>query len=447
MDWDSETFMNKSIEDGSSLKGIKPGSNLLFGGLLLFFLFEYARPGSYFPVLEAAKINTLLPVAVFILTFMSSRGRPPKVVLTAPNTKWFLFFIALFPLQLLTADVTLYVYETFKAVVGYLLIYYVIIRQVTKIERIRAIFFILVFIHVLLIFLNPDLVLHPESRNYVMGVTFLGDGNDFSWSVCMVVPFALYLFQASESKLKKIVYLGAFIFLILAIVATQSRGGSIALGVSIIYLALKAKKKAFGLIGLGVLVTIVFSFAPQVYFDRMKTIKDYETEGSAQGRIMAWKSAIRMATDHPFIGVGASHFAVKYGVEYRPPGFGRTDLPWSNAHSIYFLTLGEFGFTGMIFLLGLVITNVLRNERIIGKTSESMASSADTGRKLTIAMQASFIAFAVGGAFLSGLYYPHIFIVSALNESVCFLASIGISEKQNDAKERLNMKKQALGWQ
>ena len=43
-------------------------------------------------------------------------------------------------------------------------------------------------------------------------------------------------------------------------------------------------------------------------------------EGSAQGRILAWQAAGRMALDHPLMGVGSGHFPVAYGVKYRPPG-------------------------------------------------------------------------------------------------------------------------------
>ena len=418
-----DPFINKSIEDGNSFNDIKPTSNLLFGGLLLFFLFEYVRPGSHFPVLEAAKINTLIPISVFVFTFLSSSGRSHSAILSALNTKWFLFFIALFPIQVFTADVTLYVFQRFIMSFGYLLVYFVIMRQVTSIQRIKAVFSTLIFVHVLLIFLNPKLILEPENRNYIAGVTFLGDGNDFAWSVCIVVPFALFLVQIVESRFKKMLYLGLTCLLILMVVGSQSRGGSIALGASILYFVLKGNRKIIGLMGLGALVAIVLLFAPTVYLERMKTIEDYKTEGSAQGRIMAWNSAMRMAIDHPLIGVGAGHFAVKYGVEYRPPGIGRTDIPWSNAHSIYFLTLGEFGFTGMLFLLGLIITNMLRNERSIRNASNSTASLAESHRKLAVAMQASFIGFAVGGAFLSGLYYPHLYILAALNESVSFITS------------------------
>jgi cell division protein FtsW (lipid II flippase) len=106
------------------------------------------------------------------------------------------------------------------------------------------------------------------------------------------------------------------------------------------------------------------------------------------------------------------------------------------------LTLGEFGFTGILFLLGLLLTNILRNERIIAKANKSAVSIDNGGRQLIITMQASLISFAVGGAFLSGLYYPHIFIVSALNECVCLLALRGAENQAHTAEKILDIRQQ-----
>lgn len=414
--------VNKPIKEGIPFSSIKPVSGKLFWGLLIFFLFEYVRPGSYFPILEVAKLNTIIPVTVLLFTFLANGGRSYSDILNAHSTKWLLFFIILFPIQVFTADVTLYVWNTFKAIVGYLLIYFVIIKQVTSIQRIKAVFATLVLVHIVMLALNPNVILAPEGRHY-MGGTFLGDGNDFAWSVCIVVPLALFLAQTSKGKTKKIFFWSSFVLLALTVIGTQSRGGSIALAASVIYLVLRSRKKALGLMGLGALVTVVFLFAPQAYFDRMRTIKDYETESSAQGRIVAWKSAIRMAKDHPLIGVGAGHFAVEFGVNYRPPGVGRTEWPWTNAHSIYFVALGEFGFTGIVILLGIIISNLFRNERKIMDLNKLNLFSAAIDRKLMLLMQASLIGFAVGGAFLSGLYYPHLYVLAGLMESVRFITS------------------------
>ncbi len=236
-----------------------------------------------------------------------------------------------------------------------------IIRQVASLGRLKTVMSTLVLVHVLVIALYPDVVLNPETRHYLAG-TFLGDGNDFAWSACIAIPFALFLAYSSDSKFLKVAFYGIFVLLILAVIGTQSRGASLAIGVAMVYLVMKSRRKALALAAVGVLVAMVLLFAPDAYFERMGSIKDYETEGSAQGRILAWKTATSMALDHPLTGVGAGHFGVMFGFKYKPADYIG---PYLNAHSIYFVMLGEFGFPGILMLLGVIIGNVVRNERVI----------------------------------------------------------------------------------
>jgi O-antigen ligase len=123
---------------------------------------------------------------------------------------------------------------------------------------------------------------------------------------------------------------------------------------------------------------------------------------------------MRMAQDHPLLGVGAGHFPVKYGTDYRPPGHDRTSIPWSNAHSIYFLVLGELGFPGLLFLVAMILGNIWANTRLARAQERSSTPGYDTGQRLMVCLSSSMIAFAVGGAFLSAIYYPHLFVLAGL---------------------------------
>ncbi|MEL0587534.1 MAG: O-antigen ligase family protein [Candidatus Thiodiazotropha sp. (ex. Lucinoma kazani)] len=145
------------------------------------------------------------------------------------------------------------------------------------------------------------------------------------------------------------IYIISLIILILAIVGTQSRGASLALMGTFGYLWWMGRQKVMGLLLIGGVLLAVISFAPPVYFERMNTISNYENEGSAMGRIVAWKTAIRMVSAYPVTGVGAGHFTVKLGTEFRPPEFGDENFPWLTAHSSYFLILGELGIPGIVF--------------------------------------------------------------------------------------------------
>lgn len=52
------------------------------------------------------------------------------------------------------------------------------------------------------------------------------------------------------------------------------------------------------------------------------------------------------------------------------------------------------------------------------------------GQNLVVALNASLIAFMVGGAFLSGAYYPHIYVLAALLEcgrAICNQAYVEVA--------------------
>jgi len=396
-------------------------SKIVFYGLLLFFVLEYTRPAQYFPVLGALELNTLVPVSIFVLSVLSQADPSSWHILKNRTSRWLLFFLFLLGISILTADVTYYSYTTFKAVFGYFLIYYVIIKQTTALTRLKALFATLIIVHIIVTLSSSDVVLHPETRSYLAQGTFLGDGNDFALSVSIVIPLAFFLFQESQNKIAKLLYLASFIVLVLCVIGTQSRGATIALACVFLYQWVKSRQKFMGIIAIVLMVTSILAYAPPEYFERIRSISKYSTEGSAKGRILAWKSAVRMAIDNPLLGVGAGHFPVKYGTEYRPTGVGRTEMPWSTAHSVYFLALGELGFPGLTFLIVIILSNILGNEKKMRGLKNHSSSISVTYKRLFVSLNSSMIAFAVGGAFLSALYYPHIYLLAGLIGSAEYL--------------------------
>lgn len=390
------------------------GSNLLYYGMLTAFILEYVRPGTYFPVITAAKLNAAVPLLVFALTLYAQRQNSNALILSHRNSRWLAFLLGLLILAIFHADVTLYSYNVFIMVLGYVFLYFVISKQVDDNGKLKLFVLTLVLCHVVLVYLNPDLVLHPETRSYIEGVTFLGDGNDFSLSVVLLIPLALYLYLDTRGLLAKLVLLSLVGVLLLGVIGTSSRGASIALAVVVVYLWWRGRKKVWGIVAISALVIAVAVYAPPEYFERLDRIENYEEDGSAMGRIMAWKSAIRMANDHPLLGTGTGHFPVKLGAEYRPPEYGDRNLPWLTAHSIYFLALGEMGYTGLLFLLGILYANYRSGQRIMKQVRQSSSDLARRYERLFLCLNGSLIGFAAGGAFLSALYYPHLYVISGL---------------------------------
>jgi len=391
---------------------------MVYYGLLLFFVLEYIRPGNYVPALDALHLNSIVPLAVFAGAIVGKGKVKVSEALSSQNARWIMFLLLLMIFSGFICDVKSYALVKFEAVLGYVFMFLVLKKELYDFDRMKGVLATLVFVHLVVGVLNPEMFSGDGERHYIASGSFLGDGNDFALSVNVVIPFCLFLMLEAQSVTKKLFYAGTLAVLVLAVVATQSRGGVLALASVGLYYWLKSSRKILGVVGIVIVVVFIVTVAPRQFFDRMETLTlTGETmEGSAQGRILAWTAAVRMAVDHPLLGVGVGHFPVKYGVEYRPEGYEPNEIPWQTAHSSYFLILGELGIPGIIFLIGILGSNLRGGERTLREMKTRLADRDVANRNLVIALNASLIGFAVGGAFLSATYYPHIYLLVGLLE-------------------------------
>jgi len=381
--------------------------------LVMFFVVEYVRPASYVPALAVLKLNSLVPLSAFCGTLLSGTAAAAKDwVLSDSNTRVVFGLLGLVSLSVLTSDVQMFAWDRFTAILGFAIIYWVLVSELTSVARIQGIFVALVMVHVVVAALNPVLFTNPDQRNYIASGSFLGDGNDFALSLGIVLPLCLFLFLNAKVWLRPF-YMIALLVLVACIVLSQSRGGTLGLGAMGIYYWLKSPKKAqTGAMAL-VVVILIATLAPSAYFTRMQMIGDTQ-EGSASGRIMAWGVATQMAIDNPFLGVGAGHFPTKFANEYKPP---RYIGPGMTAHSVYFLALGELGVPGLAIVLYFILSNLAANRRLAIEVRKRHGPKA-IELQLLASNSAAVIAFAVAGAFLSALYYPHLYVIAGLQAAV-----------------------------
>jgi putative inorganic carbon (HCO3(-)) transporter len=391
---------------------------MVYYGLLLFFALDYIRPGSYVPALNALHLNSIVPLAVLIGSLVSKGQVTVSEALSSVNARWIMYLLALIVISGLTCDVKLYALDVLERVFGYCIIFFILKKEIYDLDRMKGVFAVLVLVHLVIGALTPELFSGDGERHYIASGGFLGDGNDFALSVNIAIPLCLFLMQSAQGFTKKVFFAGALSVLIFGVVATQSRGGILALASVGLYYWSRSERKILGAIGLAVVAMFVFIVAPPQFFDRMGTMTQTgeEMEGSAQGRLLAWGAGVRMAMDHPLLGVGPGHYPVKYGAEYKPDGYGLNEIPWQTAHSSYFLLLGELGLPGLIFLLGIIGSNLAAGERLLRESKPRLANDDLGGQNLVVALNASLIAFMVGGAFLSGAYYPHIYVLAGLLE-------------------------------
>jgi putative inorganic carbon (hco3(-)) transporter len=141
----------------------------------------------------------------------------------------------------------------------------------------------------------------------------------------------------------------------------------------------------------------------------MNTIKTYQEDTSAQGRINAWHMAFNVAK----VRVTGGGFAM-----FQAPTFRQfAPDPWNvhDVHSIYFEVMGEHGFIGFGMFVLLAFLVWLRANQVIRecKNDPERKWAAD----LAAMIQVSLVGYGAGGAFLGLAYFDltyHLMIILIL---------------------------------
>lgn len=265
--------------------------------------------------------------------------------------------------------------------------------------------------------------------------SFIGDNNSLGLALVMTIPLMRYLQQTAKSRLVRAVLVAAMILSVAAIVGTKSRGAFLAASAMGFMLWRKSDRKMLSGMAVALIAAAVLVFAPSDWTERMHTIKNYEQDASAMGRINAWGFAVNLAIDRPLVGGGFDTFAPELFQRYAPEPENFHD-----SHSIYFQMLGHHGFVGLMLFLILgflsfrTISWVMRNAKDI--------PDLHWARALTANAQASLVGFAVGGAFLGLAYfdlYYHIVAMVLLTRILVetHLRDNAVSEAQGQADDRM----------
>jgi len=230
------------------------------------------------------------------------------------------------------------------------------------------------------------------------GEGFMSDNNAISAALVMIIPLMFYLRATATSKWIKRGLLMSIGLSAMAVLGSQSRGAFLAVLAMLLFLWLKSQSKIILGLLLVALVPVAIGFMPDSWTERMNTIKTYEQDGSAMGRINAWTMAINVAKERPLVGGGFELYTPRTFSKYAPD-----PLDVHAAHSIYFQMLGEHGYVGLLLFLSIGFVAWSLARRII-KLSKTQPENAWAGQ-LARAIQVSLIGYAVGGAFINIGYW------------------------------------------
>ena len=232
--------------------------------------------------------------------------------------------------------------------------------------------------------------------------SFLGGNNETALALVMTVPLMRYLQLQAQRRLVRHGLTIGMLLTVVAIVGTQSRGALVALALTGAIFWVKSRHKVVTAVVMAVALAGTISFMPQEWVDRMGTIKTYEQDRSAQGRITAWWTAYNLAKNR-FTGGGFETFQARVFVLYSPEHTADS----RDVHSIYFETLGEHGFVGLslfLLLLGMAWAKCGSIIRFAKKRPDLVWA-----RDLAAMIQVSFVGYMSAGAFLGLAYFDYIY--------------------------------------
>lgn len=227
--------------------------------------------------------------------------------------------------------------------------------------------------------------------------TFFEGNNEMALVLVMLIPLIRYLHLQETRQWVRWGLVSAMMLSGIAAVGSQSRGGLVALVAMGLFLWLKSRQKLMLGMYIVLVVGVIHAVMPQTWYDRMYTIKTYEEDTSALGRINAWHTAFNVAKDR-VTGGGYDMFQPPTFSRYAPEPFRVHDV-----HSIYFEVMGEQGFIGLGMFVLLAIFTWLRANQVIRKCK------SDPERKwaadLAAMIQVCLVGYGAGGAFLGLAYF------------------------------------------
>jgi putative inorganic carbon (hco3(-)) transporter len=245
-----------------------------------------------------------------------------------------------------------------------------------------------------------------EQRVFGPGNSIIGANNAIGLALNMCLPMLWYLARNQEPFWLKSVLRLCFIFSIPAVMFTYSRASALSLGVVLLSLMLKGKKKilALGLVLLAGIAAI--DYIPEKWLDRQRTTIEYEEDRSATSRLDEWVFCWRVAVDRPLTGGGFLLYSPETYSRYFPEFFQIYGSLWS-AHSIYFGILAEHGFPGLLVfmsMIGCCLLSLWQMKRAVRHRTDLqwLANYSDM-------IQISLLGFLVNGAFVEMEYFDLVY--------------------------------------
>ena len=247
----------------------------------------------------------------------------------------------------------------------------------------------------------------------------LGDPNDLSLVLLFPFSFALSLMLGPNiSRQDRFLGIVTAVLLVLAIVATQSRGGLLGIAAVVSVFAWRRVKSKMLLISCGSVLLIALYLVAGISGRESGGAAEAGIDESAMGRLHAWEAAFKMALDNPLTGVGIDNFYHNY--------FFYSEF-WDGlnhaVHSTWFGVLGETGFLGLIAFLAMIFAMIQSARATLARILENPCQFPPVMGAIAEGNLSGIVGFCVSGTFLTqGFTWP-VYILLAFTVALAHFVS------------------------
>jgi O-antigen ligase len=409
-----------------------------FTGLLAFTAILFLRPQEQFPPLNPlhlAEVSALLALAAMVF------GRMQRGLSVTRYTPELGGVVGLGFLILATAPFSIWMggsVATFTEIYSkIILIFILMVNTLTNPKRIDRFLWLIV--------LASGYIAFRAVADYARGVNMVENGrvqgavggmfknpNDLALNMVAVMPLAAALAMRTGATVRRLAAIGCALLMTGAVVVSQSRSGTIGLGVMILILGISIARRRPAIAAVGVLLMMfALPLMPSSYWHRLSSITDQSADetGSREARRILLRESFEAFLSHPLTGVGAGQFK-----NYNPEG---RQEAWRESHNVVLQVAAELGIVGLAtfgFLVVRAATCGRRTRRLLkragGVTGRREKSPPTTAvvtpdeaewlRSHTSAMTAA----------LAGWFFCALFASVAYNWTFYYLLALAIAPRE-----------------
>jgi len=378
-----------------------------FVPLILYLFCIIIRPQDWVPGFLGQPLISILAFITIGLIIIERLGRRSSGLTNVPQN---MMMVGLYFAVIMSHVAHTYLggaIEAFKAFAVTFILYFLILNGINSRFKFKvAVWFIVLMVSVLAIqgiyqmdygygLAGQDLLIdYKQDVSRINWIGIFSDPNDLALIFVVAAGIVLSFSFGKKEAFLRFISFGILGLLFYGIYLTNSRGGLLALMVTVYFFFVKRTGKFVlgGIVG-GILAFVVLFFGPS----RMGSIS--VAEASAFSRIELWYQGIVMLKSNPLFGVGYNMYM--------------EELP-QTAHNSYILAAAELGLFGYFCWIALIFSS-FKGLSFVQQNDRELYNYA-------LGLQSSLIGFCAAACFLSRTYIIVPYLLFALSGALVYIA-------------------------